>query len=52
VAWIAYGLTQTTLPQYSHLKSPQSYTLPQLAARVLLKFYLKLSYRELRSAAH
>jgi hypothetical protein len=32
------------LPSYSHPKSPQHFTLPQLAACVLLTFYLKLSY--------
>lgn len=45
-ARIAYRLAQASLPQYSHPKSPQLYTLPQLAACVLLKFYLNLSYRD------
>ncbi len=45
-ARIAYRLAQASLPQYSHPKSPQLYTLPQLAACVVLKFYLNLSYRD------
>ncbi len=47
VARIAYRLTQRTLPRYSHAKSPHHFTLPQLAACVLLMFYLDLSYRDL-----
>ena len=35
------------MPRYSHPKSPHIYTLPQLAACVLLGFYLDLSYRDL-----
>ena len=47
VARIAYQLTQQTLPPYSHPKSPHHFTLPQLAACVLLMFYLDLSYRDM-----
>lgn len=47
VARIAYQLTQQTLPRYSHPKSPHHFTLPQLAACVLLMFYLNLSYRDM-----
>src|SRR4030067_378348 len=47
VARIAYTLTQQALPRYSHPKSPHHSTQPQLAACVLLMFYLKLSYRDM-----
>ena len=47
VARIAYHLAQEVLPLYSHPKSPHRYTLPQLAACVLLTFYLRLSYRDM-----
>lgn len=47
VARIAYYLTQKALPRYSHPKSPHRFTLPQLAACVLLMFYLDLSYRDM-----
>ncbi len=47
MAWIAYAIAQETLPKYSHLKSPHIYTLPQLAACVLLGFHLDISYRDL-----
>lgn len=47
VARIAYYLAQEVLPPYSHPKSPHRYTLPQLAACVLLMFYLRLSYRDM-----
>lgn len=47
VARIAYHLAQEVLPRYSHPKSPHRYTLPQLAACVLLMFYLRLSYRDM-----
>jgi len=47
VARIAYHLTQQALPRYSHPKSPHHFTLPQLAACVLLMFYLDLSYRDM-----
>lgn len=44
VAKIAYTLAQETMPRYSHPKSPHRYTVPQLAACVLLLVYLDLSY--------
>lgn len=47
IARIAYRMTQQTLPLYSHPKSPHHFTLPQLAACVLLMFYLDLSYRDM-----
>nr|MBC7245530.1 hypothetical protein [Chloroflexota bacterium] len=47
VARIAYHLAQEVLPRYSHPKSPHRYTLPPLAACVLLTFYLRLSYRDM-----
>lgn len=47
VARLAYAIAQEALPTYSHPKSPHIYTLPQLAACVLLGFYLNLSYRDL-----
>jgi len=47
VARIAYELAQQVLPRYSHPKSPHHFTLPQLAACVLLMFYLRLSYRDM-----
>jgi IS5 family transposase len=46
VARLAYALTQHALPTYSHLHSPHLYTLPQLAACVLLAFYCNKSYRD------
>jgi hypothetical protein len=47
VAKIADGLAQATLPRYSHPKSPHRFTQPQLAACVLMMFYLKLTYRDM-----
>jgi hypothetical protein len=47
VARFAYHLTQEALPRYSHPKSPHHFTLPQLAACVLLMFYLDISYRDM-----
>jgi len=47
VARIAYRLTQQALPRYSHPKSPHHFTLPQLAACVLMMFYLDISYRDM-----
>jgi len=47
VARTAYHLTQQVLPRYSHPKSPHHFTLPQLAACVLLMFYLDISYRDM-----
>jgi hypothetical protein len=47
VARIAYRLTQQALPRYSHPKSPHHFTLPQLAACVLMMYYLDISYRDM-----
>lgn len=47
VAQLAYALTQQTLPRFWHKKSPQTFTVPQLAACVLLMFYLNKSYRDM-----
>jgi hypothetical protein len=47
VAKIAYRLTQQALPKYSHAKSPHHFELPQLAACVLMMFYLNKSYRDM-----
>ncbi len=47
VARIAYRLTTRTMPAYSHPKSPHRFTLPQLAACVLMTFYMDLSYRDM-----
>jgi len=47
VARLAYSIAQQTLPSYTHPKSPHIYTFPQLAACVLLGFYLDVSYRDL-----
>ncbi|MGD2026830.1 MAG: transposase [Anaerolineales bacterium] len=47
VAEIAYHLTKQSLPKYSHPKSPHHFTFPQLAACVLVMFYLDLSYRDM-----
>jgi len=47
VARIAYELAQQALPRYAHPKSPHHFTLPQLAACVLLTFYLDVSYRDM-----
>lgn len=46
-ARIAYELTQGALPKYSHPKSPHHFTLPQLAACVLMSFYVDVSYRDM-----
>ncbi|MEO8285110.1 MAG: transposase [Chloroflexota bacterium] len=47
VARIAYRLSLQAMPTYSHPKSPHHFTLPQLAACVLMTFYLNLSYRDM-----
>lgn len=47
VAKIAYRLTRQALPKYSHTKSPHHFELPQLAACVLMMFYLNKSYRDM-----
>ena len=46
-AKIAYRLASQVLPKYSHAKSPHRFELPQLAACVLMMFYLDLSYRDM-----
>lgn len=46
-ARIAYWLAKKNLPLYSHPKSPHRFTQPQLAACVLLAFYMRLSYRDM-----
>ena len=47
VALISYRLAQQTMPTYSHPKSPHHFTLPQLAACVLVAFYMSMSYRDM-----
>ncbi len=47
VAQLAYALSTAVLPRYWHKKSPQIFTVPQLAACVLLMFYLNKSYRDM-----
>ena len=44
-ARIAYALTRASLPTYAHSRSPHAFTLPQLAACVLLARYMKMSHR-------
>ena len=44
-AKIAYRLMKQGLPMYSHAKSTRHYELAQLAACLLMKSYLDLSYR-------
>src|SRR3990172_11053671 len=46
-AKIAYRLTKQALPKYSHEKSPHLFELPQLAACMLMMFYLNLCYRDM-----
>lgn len=47
VTRIAYYLAQETLPKYSHPKSKHRFTFPQLAACVLVMYYLNKSYRDM-----
>lgn len=47
VARRAYEASKAVLPLYSHRNSPKTYTLPQLAACVILKFYVNLPYRDM-----
>ena len=42
---MALQLTQATLPRFAHKFSPRRFTLPQLAACVLLKEYRQLDWR-------
>lgn len=44
-ATLALQLGQATLPRFAHKFSPQRFTLPQLAACVLLKEYRQLDWR-------
>jgi GTP-binding protein len=45
---VALFVTRQTLPQYSHNRSPHTYSLPQLISCVLLKIYVgNISYRDL-----
>jgi hypothetical protein len=44
-ATLALQLSQATLPRFAHKFSPQRFTLPQLAACVLLKEYRQLDWR-------
>lgn len=46
VARRAYEKAKQVLPTYTHRNSPKTYTFPQLAACVMMKFYLNLSYRD------
>ena len=43
----AYQEAKATLPLYTHRNSPKTYTFHQLAACVMLKFYLNMTYRDL-----
>jgi hypothetical protein len=47
VARRAYEVSKKALPLYTHRNSPKTYTLPQLAACVILKFYVNLPYRDM-----
>lgn len=47
IARIAYHLARQVLPKYTHPKSPHHFEFPQLAACVLLMFYLNVSYRDM-----
>ena len=46
VAHLAYQLAQATFPLYRRRKSKKTFTQPQLAACVLLMFYVDQSYRD------
>jgi hypothetical protein len=47
VARLAHGLAQEVLPRYAHPKSPPRFTLPQVAACVLVMVYRNKSYRDM-----
>jgi transposase len=47
MARLAYDLTKVTFPSYAHRNSPKRFTQPQLAACVLMMFYLGISYRDM-----
>lgn len=42
----AYEEAKASLPMYTHRNSPKTYTFPQLATCVMLKFYLNMTYRD------
>ena len=45
VGELALSIGKKHLPDYSHPKSPKTYTQPQLLACLVLKTYLKTTYR-------
>lgn len=45
VARVALKIGKKSLPDYSHPKSPQRFTLPQLFACLALKVFFKTDYR-------
>ena len=45
LARMALEVGKQALPQYSHPKSPQKYTQPQLFGMLVLKQFFKLDYR-------
>ena len=47
VAEIAYATAKRLLPVYRHKNSPHRFTWPQLAACVLMTYYLDCSYRDM-----
>lgn len=47
VARQAHKLTKKHFPTYTHKHSPKKFTQPQLAACVLLTFYMNMSYRDM-----
>jgi IS5 family transposase len=47
VAEIAYATAKRVLPLYRHKNSPHHFTWPQLAACVLITYYLDCSYRDM-----
>jgi IS5 family transposase len=44
---IGYAIAKKLLPMYRHKNSPHRFTWPQLAACVLMAFYLDCSYRDM-----
>ena len=46
VALLAHAVAAEELPLYSHPKSPRKYTQPQLMACLVLRAFMKLSYRQ------
>jgi hypothetical protein len=47
IARLAYVLARRALPAHTHRNSRKTYTQPQLAACVLMMFYMDLSYRDM-----